>query len=181
MARGLREAGQGERRVSTLFLLRHAKAGWAAPGMRDFDRPLDGTGMGDAAAMGEVMRSRAYVPDITLCSNAARARQTLEGVAGSADTGRVVFLDKLYTEDATGYLELIQENGGYGSILLIGHNPMIEDLAMAIAASGDPDALSMLALGFPTSGLAVIHFENGLARLEPGKGYLEAFHTPADA
>ena len=149
--------------------------------MRDFDRPLDGTGMSDAESIGDVMRVRAYVPDVTLCSGACRARQTLEGVAGNADTGRVIFLDKLYTEDATGYLELIQENGLHGSMLVIGHNPMIEDLAMAIASTGEPDALSTLGLGFPTSGLAVIHFENGLAKAEPGKGYLEAFHTPTDS
>ena len=67
------------------------------------------------------------MPDVTLCSNACRARQTLEGIAGSADTGRVIFLDKLYTEDATGYLQLIQENGLHGSMLVVGHNPMIED------------------------------------------------------
>ncbi len=167
--------------MSTLYLLRHAKAGWAAPGMRDFDRPLDHTGVCDAEAIGDVMRARAYVPDVTLCSNACRARQTLEGIAGSADTGRVIFLDKLYTEDATGYLQLIQENGLHGSMLVVGHNPMIEDLAMAIASTGNPDALSTIGLGFPTSGLAVIHFENGLTKAEPGKGYLEAFHTPTDS
>lgn len=166
--------------MSTLFLLRHAKAGWAAPGMRDFDRPLDNTGRADAEATGAAMRNRSLVPDVTLCSNACRARQTLEGIAGNADTGRVIFLDKLYTEDAAGYLQLIQENGCHGSMLVIGHNPMMEDLAMAVASSGEADALSTLGLGFPTSGLAVIRFDNGLTRVEPGKGYLEAFLTPSD-
>jgi phosphohistidine phosphatase len=166
--------------VSTLYLLRHSKAGWAAPGMRDFDRPLDGTGIGDAEAIGAVMRKRIYVPDVTLCSNACRARQTLEGIAGNADTGRVIFFDKLYSEDAAGYLQLIQENGCYGSMLVIGHNPMMEDLAMAVASKGDADAMSTLSFGFPTSGLAVIRFENGLTQAEPGTGYLEAFVTPAD-
>ena len=60
---------------------------------------------------GTAMRGRGYVPDITLCSNAKRARETLEGIAGQTDTGRVLFLDRLYSEDAAGYLSLIHENG----------------------------------------------------------------------
>ncbi len=71
--------------MARLFLLRHAKAGWAQPGMRDFDRALEPSGAADAEAMGEAMRTHGYVPDLTLCSTAARARQTLEGVAGRAD------------------------------------------------------------------------------------------------
>src|SRR5438445_2481303 len=53
--------------VSRLYLLRHAKAGWALPGMRDFDRPLDASGRADAEIMGTAMRSRGYIPDLTLC------------------------------------------------------------------------------------------------------------------
>ncbi|RVB55078.1 histidine phosphatase family protein, partial [Mesorhizobium sp. M7A.F.Ca.CA.004.06.1.1] len=64
--------------MSRLYLLRHAKAGWALPGMRDFDRPLDASGRSDAEMMGAAMRSRLYVPDRTLCSNAKRAKETLE-------------------------------------------------------------------------------------------------------
>jgi phosphohistidine phosphatase len=172
-------ARQEERSLGRLFLLRHAKAGWALPGVRDFDRPLDASGHADAEAAGAEMRSRGYVPDITLCSNALRARETLEGVAGQADTGRVVFSDRLYSEDAAGYLALIHESANSGSILVIGHNPMMEDLATAISGDGDPSARATLSSGFPTSGLAVIAFPGGLEDASPGKGYLEAFHTPA--
>jgi phosphohistidine phosphatase len=164
--------------VSRLYLLRHAKAGWALPGMRDFDRPLDASGHADAETMGIEMRSLGYVPDITLCSSAVRARETLQGIAGHADTGRVLFCEKLYSEDAAGYLALIHENAASGSVLVIGHNPMMEDLATAISGDGDPDARATLASGFPTSGLAVIGFPNGLKKAAPGAGYLEAFHTP---
>jgi phosphohistidine phosphatase len=168
-----------ECRLSRLYLLRHAKAGWAQPGMRDFDRPLDATGRADAEATGQAMREHAYVPDVTLCSNAKRARQTLEGIAGSADTGRVIFLDHLYSEDAAGYLQLVREHGRHGSLLVIGHNPMMEDLALALSERGEPAALAMLGLGFPTSGLAVIRFDASLSGVTPGKGFLEAFLTPA--
>jgi phosphohistidine phosphatase len=166
--------------VSRLYLLRHAKAGWALPGVRDFDRPLDASGLTDAQVMGEAIWARNYVPDITLCSNAMRARQTLEGLAAYTDTGRVLFFDTLYSEDASGYLNLIRENGGPGSLLLIGHNPMTEDLAMALSGDGDEAARGKLNHGFPTSGLAVVRFVGTLADAAQGTGYLEAFLTPAD-
>jgi phosphohistidine phosphatase len=166
--------------VSTLYLLRHAKAGWALPGVRDFDRPLDASGIADAETIGDAMRARSYVPDLTLCSNAKRARQTLEGIAGHTDTGRVLFSDALYSEDAARYLAIIRENGGPGALLVIGHNPMTEDLAMAVSGDGDETARGMLNHGFPTSGLAVVRFNGNLADAAPGTGYLEAFLTPAD-
>lgn len=166
--------------MSRLFLLRHAKAGWALPGMRDFDRPLDASGAEDAQTMGVAMRASGYVPDFTLCSTARRARETLEGVAGQADTGRVLFLDSLYSEDAAGYLATIRKHGGPGSLLLIGHNPMMEDLAMALAGDGDEAARLTLAHGFPTSGLAIFVLPGTLAEAVPGSGYLEGFLTPSD-
>jgi phosphohistidine phosphatase len=148
--------------------------------VRDFDRPLDASGLADAERMGVAMRARFYVPDLTLCSNARRARETLEGLAGQADTGRILFLDTLYSEDAAGYLAIIRDNGGPGSLLVIGHNPMMEDLAMAVAGNGDETAVAMLNHGFPTSGLAVIRFHGNLADAARGSGYLEAFLTPAE-
>ena len=166
--------------MSTLYLLRHARAGWALPGMSDFDRPLDETGTADSQATAIAMRMRAYVPDITLCSNARRCRQTLEAIAEHVDTGRVNFLDTLYSEDAAGYLRIIQENGCHSSVLVIGHNPMMEDLAIAVSGSGEDHVLAALRSGFPTSGLAVIHFDEPLSSAAPGKGRLVDFVTPAD-
>jgi phosphohistidine phosphatase len=148
--------------------------------MRDFDRPLDETGFADSEATAMAMRERNYVPDLTLCSNAQRARQTLEAIAQHADTGRVIFLDTLYSEDAAGYLRIIQDNSSHRSVLVIGHNPMMEDLALAVSGSGDEGVLAALGLGFPTSGLAVIDFDEPLSAAAPGKGRLVDFVTPAD-
>jgi phosphohistidine phosphatase len=65
-------------------------------------------------------------------------------------------------------------------VLVIGHNPMMEDLAFAVAGNGSEIACAALNSGFPTSGLAVIDFPGSLVSAAPGKGYLEAFITPAD-
>jgi len=167
-----------EKSVARLYLLRHAKAGWALPGVRDFDRPLDESGQVDAGEIGATMSELGYVPDLTLCSGALRARQTLEGVAAQADTGRVQFDDTLYITDAAGYLDIIRQHCTADSILIIGHNPMMEDLAMAVSGSGEDRARATLHAGFPTSGLAVVRFDAGLCAAAPGNGYLEAFHAP---
>ena len=100
------------------------------------------------------MRARSYIPDLTLCSNAKRARQTLRGIA-AVRYWPGAFSDPLYSEDAARYLAIIRENGGPGALLVIGHNPMTEDLAMAVSGDGDETACGMLNHGFPTSGLAV--------------------------
>ena len=126
------------------------------------------------------MTELGYVPDLTLCSGALRARQTLEGVAAAADTGRVYFDDTLYITDAAGYLDIIRQHCTAESIMIIGHNPMMEDLAMAVSGTGDEAAKGTLNAGFPTSGLAVVRFDAGLCAAAPGVGYLEAFHTPSE-
>ena len=166
------------RPVATLLLLRHAKAGWALPGMRDFDRALDETGLAEAEEIGRLMAANGFVPDITLCSGALRARQTLAGIATHTDTGKVTFTDTLYLTDATGYLDLVRDQKSAASLLIIGHNPMMEDLAFAVAADGDEKARDTLNGGFSTAGLAVISFAGTLAEAEPGKGRLDAFIVP---
>ena len=166
--------------MSRLLLLRHAKAGWAEPGMRDFDRPLDATGRADAEAIGALLGETAPTPDLIVCSTARRARETLDGVPPHIkDTVKTVFTDGLYSTDATGYVEVIREAGKAETMLLIGHNPMMEDVAFALYDEGEQAAKDALLSGFPTSGLAVIRFANGLHNAAPGKGFLEAFFTPA--
>jgi phosphohistidine phosphatase len=166
--------------MSRLFLLRHAKAGWAAPGMRDFDRPLEPVGRTDADAIGAAMVARSLLPDLVLCSSAKRARETLEWVARHTGEGRVIYSDDLYSTDAAGYVDFIRETADADQVLLVGHNPMMEDVAMALSGDGDERARIALGSGFPTSALAVIRLPAKLTETAPGKGYLEAFITPAD-
>ena len=164
--------------MSRLFLLRHAKAGWALPGMRDFDRPLDASGHADAEATGAAMRSRGYVPDITLCSNAAaRPRDAGRHRRPGGYGPRAVLRQALQRGCSRLPCSSSTKTPNSGSILVIGHNPMMEDLATAISGDGDPSARAMLNSGFPTSGLAVIAFPGSLKDASPGNGYLEAFHT----
>lgn len=164
--------------MSRLFLLRHAKAAAASAGMRDFDRPLDATGRAAADAMGETMKQAGFAPRMTLCSEAARTRETLERVAASADVGSILFRSELYSATANGYIAAIRGQVGAESLMLVGHNPVIEEIANALSSDADPDARAKLDSGFRTCGLAVIRFEGPLDRIARGSGYLEAFLVP---
>ena len=167
--------------MSRLFLLRHAKAALAQPGIRDFDRPLKPRGVRDAKALGVRMHKLGLHPQMTICSTARRCRETLDLLAGEVDTGLVVHKDALYSDDVAGYLAEIRRHGDCRALMIVGHNPMTEDLAQALAGSGDRRASETLARGFPTCGLAILRFAGGLAHAAPDKGVIEAFLTPANA
>jgi len=167
--------------MSRLLLLRHARAAWAEPGMRDFDRPLDAQGRDDADAVGATMLAEKLLPARVICSSARRARETWDAVArylrGVSD---IAYTDQLYISDATGYVNLVRDSAAVGSLLVVGHNPMIEDVCFALAVDGNEAAKSARGSGFPAGGLAVIGFEQGFADAAPSRGRLEAFFAPAD-
>lgn len=166
--------------MTRLYLLRHARAKWAAPGARDYDRALELSGKADAEAVAASMLLAGYVPDKVLCSGAARARQTWEAVSRHLDVADIGYDDALYNSNAAGYLDLIRQHGGAGSLLVVGHNPMMEDLAVALSHGGEPAALAAVERGFPTCGLAVIRFSTPLAAIAPEDGFLEDFLVPAE-
>ena len=166
--------------MTRLYLLRHAKARWAEPGSRDYDRALDLSGRADADQIAASMLLAGYLPDTVLCSGAKRARETWEVASKHLSVGDVRFIDGLYSSDAAGYLDIIREAGGTGSALVVGHNPMMEDLAAALSRDGETEALAAVARGFPAGGLAVIRFPSPLSAIKPEDGYLEDFLAPRD-
>lgn len=167
--------------MSHIFLLRHAKASWPEPGMRDFDRPLAPRGLSDAKKIGTVMRAAGYKPDAVICSAALRTRETWQQIAPQLEVPdqHLTFTNQLYDSDNTRYLEAVQQFNDVDSVLIIGHNPMIEDVASALVAGGPDGAMRRLSKGFPTSGLAIIKFEGPLTTVSLSGGYLEDFLRPS--
>jgi len=147
--------------------------------MRDFDRPLDANGRADADAMGATMAREGLRPDRVVCSSARRALETWQAVVRHVPVTDVILTDQLYITDATGYLAFVRDNADVGTLLLVGHNPMIEDVCFGLAREGAGAASSARASGFPAGGLAVIDFEGGLDAAAQSTGFLQAFHTPA--
>ncbi len=146
--------------------------------MRDFDRPLDGAGRLDAEAISATFTQDGLVPDRVICSSARRARETWDAVARRIAVADVVVTDQLYITDSTGYLNFVRDNQDIGSLLIVGHNPMIEDVCFALAREGRDGATNARSSGFPACGLAVIDFQGKFADVAPGAGFLEAFYTP---
>ena len=164
-----------------LMLLRHAKSDWARPGLRDHDRPLNPRGREAAPKMGVYMVRHALVPDLIVASTAKRVVETLELLLPAFGTPpKLVSEQRVYNAGATALLGLIKETPRSAhSLLLIGHNPGMGELAGALIASGDVDARQRLIEKFPTAALAVIDFAlDDWAKLHPRAGRLDRFVVP---
>ena len=174
-----------------LILFRHAKSAW--PDVADHDRPLASRGQRDAPVMGRWLRDSGRVPGQVLCSTARRARETWQfAQAGLAAAPPVTFDGRIYEAAATDLLAVIREvPPATGTLLLIGHNPAIEDLALLLAAPSDAAALpeaggagpgdvDRMRSKFPTAAIAVLESAGSWHDLAPSQARLTAFVTPRD-
>lgn len=169
--------------MKTVYLLRHAKSSWDQPSLTDFERPLARRGRKAAPSMGAFMARKGLVPDRVLCSAARRARETWELVAPALpDTTPVEVTDALYHAAPGDLLDSLHElPPGARSVLVLGHNPTLEDLALALVATGEARALQRLESKYPTGALAVIDFNaSRWSEVVEGKGHLRAFIRPKD-
>jgi phosphohistidine phosphatase len=159
-----------------LYLLRHAKSSWKDTTLADHDRPLAGRGRRAAAAVAEHMAQHQIVPELVLCSTALRTRETYERLQAAP----VRYERRIYAAGADDLLELLRTLPyDVGTVLLIGHNPGIEDLALQLARpSAERDRLQAK---FPTAALATLEL-SGLrwSELERGCASLIAFVRPSD-
>ncbi|TDB84002.1 histidine phosphatase family protein [Actinomadura sp. KC216] len=155
--------------MPTLIVLRHAKA-VAGLGIPDIDRTLNDRGRRDAATTGEWLRANDLVPDLVLCSTAARTRETLALLDVDAE---VSFESGIYDNDPDELLDLaVRSSDDAGRVLLVGHNPSVHQLVHDLAGEA-PDA-------FPTCALAVIDLPGAWADVRPGLGTLRTARTPKD-
>ena len=138
-----------------IYLLRHAHAGNAEPGERDFDRKLDDEGYAQAEIIADRAADKHYVPDIILSSTAVRCRETTEAFRRAFnDRCEVSYIDGMYNGLAENYLSLLSGQSDRRSVMLVGHNPTI-DIALEMMI-GKPVKDASLPAGFPTAGLAVL-------------------------
>jgi phosphohistidine phosphatase len=164
-----------------LMLLRHAKSDWSVGGQRDRDRALAVRGREAAPRIGAYMTQHGLKPDKALVSSARRARETWDLVAPAF--GRevdVAYDDRLYEVGAKALLDPLREvPAAVHGLLVVGHNPGLQELANLLMASGDIDARQRLLEKFPTTALAVIDFPiDAWSALSPRSGRLDRFVTP---
>ena len=170
----------------TLFLLRHAKSSWRDDGLADFDRPLAARGVKAAPLIGVHMAACGFAPQKILCSSSQRTRETLglllphlSGACDIALTRAVYEAD----DDADLMALIAQEDASdIQRLMLIGHNPAIQDLALSLTGQGSPADRAALAEKFPTAALAVLTFDaaDGWGGVAPGAGLLTHFIRPKE-
>lgn len=155
-----------------LILLRHAHAEPANPGQADLDRPLSPEGLAEAEAAGRWLAEQGLVPDRALCSPSRRTRETLETVLA-----RIGYVDQrlepgIYEATPGTLAALADGHREVERLLLVGHNPGLEQLA-ALMHSGQSGDYR----GMPPAGIAVLSLP-AEATIEPGIARLSAFWWP---
>jgi len=169
-----------------LMLLRHAKTESEAPSGRDEDRRLDHRGHRDAAEIGTWIGHHPPFPDLVLVSHAMRALQTWE-IAWEAmkelvSAPEVELVPELYGADVSQLLETIRDASSADPkrLMLVGHNPGMQGLTLALAGDGDPAGLARAGEKYPTCGIAVLEVPGAWASVAPGSAVLERFVVPRD-
>jgi phosphohistidine phosphatase len=163
-----------QRRV--LHIARHAKSSWEDHDLPDHDRPLAARGRKAAKRMAKHLRDEGISPSLVLCSSARRTRETLERVEPGGD---VRVERELYGASASELLERLRRvPDETQSVMLIGHNPAVQELALELAADGD--RLADVERKFPTCALATLSVRGRWSELEAGAAELVAFVRPKD-
>lgn len=143
--------------------MRHAESGWAAPGQRDFDRTLTAKGYAEAETVADIAADHGFAPDLVICSTAARCRETADAIRRALGVDvEFRYVDELYNASADTYLEILSAQNDKRSVMIIGHNPTMEEVLERLA--GPQATHSAIPEGYPTAGLAVLDWpESGSA------------------
>lgn len=163
--------------MRTLYVLRHAESDWVK-GPQDHERPLNARGLESCALVGRSIEGAAIEPEVVLCSSALRARQTLDGIRSCLpDSTSVRIENEIYLGSVTELLTRLRAlDDQIDSVMLIGHNPGLQDLIGRVAREGE--LLEEVAMRFPPGGMATMTFEGTWRDLEPAAGKLIAFVAP---
>jgi phosphohistidine phosphatase len=134
--------------MKSLLILRHAKSSWKDETLPDQERPLNKRGKREAPQVGELIRREGLLPDHILCSTAKRARLTAELAAEAAGYDGEIETDRdLYGGGAAAYLgALAKLDDGYERVMIVGHNPDLEELLRGL--TGKVEGLSTAALAW---------------------------------
>ena len=164
--------------MSCLYLLRHAKSSWDDPSLADHERPLSARGRRDAQRIAAYLLQAGIAPALVLCSTAARTRETLELVRPALGDDVAVKLEAgLYGASASSLLERLHAVPEEAqSVLLIGHNPGLQELALLLTGAGDER--ERIEAKFPTGALATLTVPAAWKTLAPHEAVLAGYVVP---
>ncbi|WEK44627.1 MAG: histidine phosphatase family protein [Candidatus Sphingomonas colombiensis] len=169
--------------MKTLTLLRHAKSGWDDPVARDFDRPLNAKGRRAAKAMGRHLKSLGLTFDHVVASPALRVVETIGEVAAGYGTPIVPAWDRrVYLASSAMLLDVIRETPADADhLLLIGHNPGLEDLVLLLVPHDSGALRDEVEEKYPTATVAEMTFDiDDWTDAVPGRAMLTRFVRPRD-
>ena len=155
-----------------LILLRHAHAEAGMPGGDDLDRPLSRQGQAEAEAAGHWLKAQGHLPDRIIASPARRTRETLEQILLALGYVEQRQDRRIYEATPGTLMQVADEHRELGSVLLLGHNPGLEQM-VALLSSGQSGDFR----GMPAGSVAVLRLP-AEAVLEPGIAELVAFWWP---
>jgi phosphohistidine phosphatase len=164
-----------------LILFRHAKAESSEPGAQDRARALVERGRKDAAKIGAYMAGHAFVPDRVVLSPASRTQETWKAASTAfRPVPAAMTVEQLYDATPHGIFAAIKDTPASAhTLLVVGHNPGLHEVAAMLIASGDIDTRERLREKLPTSGLVIIDFAfDDWSKLHPQSGRLERFVSP---
>jgi phosphohistidine phosphatase len=160
--------------MKTLFILRHAKSSWDNTALADFDRPLNKRGFAVAPLVGETVRKNKFQIESIICSPAKRAEQTAVLVKESAQIeAEIGFDNRIYEAGSQRLLEIVSElDDKIKSVLLVGHNPGLEELLKMLTQKVEV---------MPTAALAVVDLDiDGWKKIRIDCGNLRTVIRPKD-
>lgn len=166
--------------MKLLGLLRHAKSDWDDIALRDFDRGLNKRGRKGAALMGAHIADHGVQWKKLVASPAERVRATLD--AAQLDLPQTL-VEEAYLADSPTLMRLIRQHGGDAdSLLLAGHNPGLQELALELVTSGNENELfEEVAAKYPTASFTVIELDiPAWTDCMPGCGRIVHFARPRD-
>jgi phosphohistidine phosphatase len=160
--------------AKTLIFMRHAKSDWSIPGQKDFDRPLNNRGLGDAPRMGRRLQEIGIRPDLIVSSPAVRAKHTAEYVSEQLhyDIDLIRFDPEVYESSVRSLLAVVNKlEDQYHCVLIFGHNPTLTYLS---------EYLTKEAIGnIPTTGAVCIDFDfDSWELVSEGTGHMRWFEYP---
>jgi phosphohistidine phosphatase len=166
--------------VKSIYLLRHAKSSWKDAALADSDRPLADRGRRAATAMCGHLCDHCVEPQLVLCSTARRALETLARIEPALGRSEVRLERELYGASAGALLARLKRlPAELDSVLVIGHNPGLQELALQLARP--TPTVGGLTSKFPTGALATLELaSDNWQELGPGTAVLVGLTRPRD-
>ncbi len=167
--------------MKILTLLRHAKSGWDDPVTRDFDRPLNPRGRRAARTVGREMKAQGLAFDLVLASKARRVIETLDEVESAYGPLEPDYDERLYLAGTGTLLEIVRRAPDVERLLLVGHNPGLEELALRLSRHDADPLRAEVAVKYPTGTLVEIELPiDRWSDVAEGEGRIARLIRPRD-